>query len=72
MNPFDYRVSTIVYEERMQQAAQLRNLYSHGTNRSAADKRIITAIGPVTAWLGQFFKGNAPSSPVKTAAHSGQ
>ncbi len=69
MNPFDYQVSIIVYEERVKQSAHQRHLNNNGTNPSVSTKRPMLNFVQTVARLGQVFKLNTQPTTAKSATH---
>jgi hypothetical protein len=67
MNPFDYQVSNIVYEERVGQAVYQRNLNINGTSNPISTKRSMSKREHFASWLSQTFKINSQPTTAKSA-----
>jgi hypothetical protein len=69
MNPFDYRVSNIVCEERIRQSDYQRNWRGRETRESDSIQRNVVVFGQFWARLRQLLGVNLPSKTAKSASH---
>jgi hypothetical protein len=69
MNPFDFQVSKIIHDERLQHSAYLRTLNTNGTSSASFAERTMRKLGQSVASLMKMINHHAQPAAAKSVSH---